>query len=96
MNEHNVEWENYGFVIASRYRTKIVLDLLNDPKTPKELSSDTGFYLSHVSSTLSDLIKRGIVECLTPGLRRGKVFALTQIGKTVAKKMEKRGHTALT
>jgi predicted transcriptional regulator len=89
MNGHNTEWESYGFVIASRYRTKIVLDLLSAPKTPKELSANTGFYLSHVSSTLSDLATKGIVECLTPRLRRGRVFALTEVGKTVAKKIGK-------
>jgi predicted transcriptional regulator len=89
MNGHNSEWENYGFVIASRYRTKIVLDLLNGPKTPKELSADTSFYISHVSSTLSDLVRKEIVECLTPSLRRGKVFALTESGRKVAKKLGK-------
>ena len=89
MNKHNTEWESYGFVIASRYRTRIVLDLLNGPKTPKELSVNTGFYLSHVSSTLSDLREKGIVECLTPNLRRGKVFALTEKGRKVARKIGK-------
>jgi predicted transcriptional regulator len=80
-------WEDYGFIIASRYRTKITFLLLEGPKTPKELALATGFYLSHVSSTLSSLGKKEIVECLTPRLKRGKLFALTEKGKKAVSKL---------
>jgi len=79
-----LDWERYGHVIASSYRTRIVLLLLKGPKTPKKLAVDSGLYLSHVSTTLKDLLQKEIVVCLTPKLRRGKIFDLTEIGKIIA------------
>lgn len=83
----SVDWKKYGFVIASKYRTKIVLSLLAGPKNPKKLSEETKLYLSHVSFTLKELSKKDIAECLTPGLKRGRIYALTSEGKELAEKI---------
>jgi len=82
-----IDWPKYGYTLASEYRSKIVLTLTDRPKTPKQIANETGLYLSHVSSTLSDLCEKGIVRCLTPALRRGKIFELTEDGKQIAKKL---------
>jgi len=82
------DWEKYGFVIASDYRRKIVVCLLDGPKTPKQLATETGLYLSHVSKTLKELSDIEMVECLTHELRRGKVYAVKNEGKEVAEKVK--------
>jgi predicted transcriptional regulator len=84
-----MDWAKYGHVIASQYRKKIVLCLVESPRTPKQISEETNLYLSHVSHTINDLQKMGIVTCLTPKLKRGKIFALTKIGKEIAHNLEK-------
>ena len=71
--------DKLGWVKASSYR-KDILNSLEKPKTPKELSEDTGYYLSHVSSTLSDLKSKDIVECLNPDRRKGKLYSITEEG----------------
>jgi DNA-binding MarR family transcriptional regulator len=80
-------WAKYGYTIASTYRTKIVSALLERPKTPKELAKELNLYLSHVSSTLSELLDKDIAYCINPSQRRGKVFTLTKEGKEVGKQL---------
>jgi len=84
-----MDWSKYGHVIASEYRKKIVMSLANGPKTPKQISEDTKLYLSHVSHVINDLMNRDVVECLTPTLRRGKLFSLSNDGKDVVKQLRK-------
>lgn len=86
-----MDWGKYGYVIASRYRQRIVLSLHKGPKTPKQIADETKFYLSHVSLVIKKLVERKIVNCLTPNLRRGKIFTLTDEGKEIAEKLERMG-----
>jgi DNA-binding MarR family transcriptional regulator len=49
-------------------------------KTPSELSRELGFSIAHVSKTLKELEKMGLVECMAPKLRKGKVYMSTESG----------------
>ena len=80
----NVDWNKYGFVQASKYRTKIVEALASAPKTPSQITKETGLFKTHVSTVLKELVTEGIVECLTPNLRRGIIYGLTKDGKLIA------------
>lgn len=79
----------FGYVISSTYRQKIILSLKEDPKSPKQIALELELHFSHVSSTLKDLTKKGIIKCLTPDLRKGRLYDLTEIGKEIANKLEK-------
>lgn len=78
------DWKKLGFVIAGKYRTAVIKTLKEGPRTPKMISEEIDLYLSHVSKTLRELADIGLVECLTPNLRRGRLYALTDGGKKVA------------
>lgn len=67
------DWEKVAFVRASKYR-KQILDALSEPKTPTELAKITGQNVSHISRTLKELQKKKLVKCLTPNLRKGKLY----------------------
>ncbi|MEM2100119.1 MAG: ArsR family transcriptional regulator [Thermoproteota archaeon] len=84
-----MDWAKYGYVIASNYRKKVVLSLAKGPMTPKQISMDSKLYLSHVSRILNELLMKKIIECLTPDLKRGKIFALTRDGKEIADQLER-------
>jgi len=73
--------EEYAWVKASEYRENILVTLAAKPKPPKEISEETGYYLSHVSNTLSDLEDHGLAECLTPNRRKGRLWATTDEGE---------------
>jgi predicted transcriptional regulator len=83
-----MDWTKYGFVVSSSYRQKVVLSLKRYPKTPKQVSSELKLHLSHVSLTIKELCEIGIVENLTPELRKGKVYQLTTAGEEIAKALE--------
>ncbi|OGI11739.1 hypothetical protein A3K64_00115 [Candidatus Micrarchaeota archaeon RBG_16_36_9] len=78
----NADWKIIGEISASGHKTKI-LSVLNKPKTPKQISTETNLYLSHVSKGLKDLSDIGLVNCLTPELRKGKLYALTEKGNEI-------------
>ena len=63
-----------------------MISLLNEEAlTPNTISEKTGLYPSHVSQTLSELTKKKLVVCLTPKLKKGRLYELTSDGKNVLK-----------
>lgn len=80
-----MDWNKYGYVVSSDYRKKVVTSLLAGPKTPKQIALEVNLYLSHVSKTLNELQESEIAVCLTPELKRGRIYELTKEGKDVAK-----------
>jgi predicted transcriptional regulator len=82
------DWLAYGFVVASTRRKAILIALRSRPATPKELSVKVRIPLSHVSMTLKELGERNMVVCLTPNLRKGRVFDLSSNGRSVADRVE--------
>ena len=82
-------WNEYGYIIASNYRLKVVRSLLIHPKTPKQISVETKIGLTHVSRTLKELATREMVQCINPQEVKGRVYTLTDKGKKVAKLTEK-------
>jgi len=80
-----LDWKKYGYVVSSDYRKKVVTSLLAGPKTPKQIAVEVSLYLSHVSKTLNELQEFEIAICLTPELKRGRIYELTKEGKDLAK-----------
>jgi DNA-binding HxlR family transcriptional regulator len=82
-------WQDYGYVVASKYRIKIIESLLAHPKTPKQISSEGDISMSHVSRALKELMLRELVSCVNPNDVKGRVYALTDKGEALAKVFEK-------
>ncbi|HME50682.1 MAG TPA: transcriptional regulator [Candidatus Lokiarchaeia archaeon] len=61
--------------------------LKNGNKTPNELKNELDLYITHVSSTLKELCDKGLAECLTPELKKGKIFAITTLGDEIINKI---------
>ena len=74
-----------GFVLASEYRKKVMLSLQDKPLTPSIISEKTKIYPSHVSNTLNELVEKKLVVCLTPKLKKGRLYELTLNGKNILK-----------
>lgn len=84
----SIDWSKYSYVVSSRYRVKVLKVLAVGPKTPKQISMETKIHLSHISKTLRELSEKGIVKCLSPERRRGKVYNLTKEGKEIIHQLE--------
>jgi DNA-binding MarR family transcriptional regulator len=75
-----IMWEKYGFISSSSHRQRILAGLRGGAKGVSELAEEVGMELSHVSKALKELEGAGFVKCLTPDLRKGRIYALTKTG----------------
>lgn len=72
-----------GYVQASKYRKKVLLALKDELLRPKDIADETKYPQSHVSSTLSELVKQNLVVCVNPESRKGRLYKLTNDGQIV-------------
>lgn len=79
-----MDFEDLGWVKASEYRQDVLKSLEDKPQTPKDISQEAEYYLSHVSKTLKELVEHDMVECVTPDRRKGKLYRITDKGEEIA------------
>jgi len=79
-------YELVSFVKRGKIRKKI-LENLSSPKTPTELSQIIHTHRSTVSRTLIVLEKKGLVECLTPNEKMGRLYKVTKLGMKIRELM---------
>ena len=60
-----------------------MLALKDKVLTPNAISEKTDLYTSHVSQTLSQLTEKKLVVCLTPKLKKGRLYDLTKKGRGI-------------
>ncbi len=81
-----MDWDKYSFVIRAKNRTKVLL-ALSKVKTPTQLAKELGLNLSHTSRALKELEKEGLIKCLTPNERVGRIYTRTELGKEIAEEI---------
>ena len=100
MNKRNKTKEKIkelSYLIRAEYR-KFILKELTKFKTPKELTEDLKRiketkYKSRfetISRTLKQLLEKGFIKCLNPKEKRGRIYILTEKGKTYLRILETR------
>jgi predicted transcriptional regulator len=83
-----MSWKDVSYVIASKTRKQILLKVTT-PRTPTFLAKELGLNLANVSRSLTELEKEGLIVCLTPKQKVGRLYSLTKKGKDVVSKIEK-------
>ncbi|MGI0022863.1 MAG: winged helix-turn-helix domain-containing protein [Nitrososphaeraceae archaeon] len=83
-----MSWNDVSYVIASKTRKSIILKL-EIPRTPTFLAKDLDLNIANVSRAITELEDKGIVVCLTPKQKVGKIYSLTKKGKDVVLKIKK-------
>ena len=69
-------------------RKRGVLEVMSKPKIPVELQEQMGLKKNNnISSTIKELMNVDIIHCLTPKVQVGRLYALTNKGKRVRKKL---------
>lgn len=81
-----IDWDLYSWVMRGSQRRK-VLKALNKPRLPTELKNEAKMSLTNVSKTLKSFQGKGIVECLTPHNKTGKIYGLTKKGRKIREEM---------
>jgi DNA-binding MarR family transcriptional regulator len=78
-----MDWLKYSFVIRGKNRKAVLLTLSN-PKTPTQIAERLKLNLSKVSRALKELEREGLIECLTPDEKVGRLYRRTSIGEKIA------------
>ncbi len=74
--------DRLSFILSSTQREKVLGSVLANPKNPAQIAKDTNLRLPHVSRALSQMTKAELVTPLSSS-RRGKLYAITELGKSV-------------
>jgi DNA-binding MarR family transcriptional regulator len=82
----NGNWELYSWVIRGSQRRKVII-ALGKPKIPTEIKREVKMSMTNVSKVLKEFKKKGLVRCLTPDERTGKIYELTEAGRKIREKM---------
>ena len=82
------DWDLISFVKSSDKRLRILSMLKHSVSTPSDISINLSIPISHVSSTLSELMENKIVICLTPERRKTKLYKITEKGVKVLSKID--------
>jgi DNA-binding MarR family transcriptional regulator len=83
-----MDWADYSFVVRGQNRRKVLLALEKE-KTPTQVAEETKLNLSHVSRALKELTERGLVECVTPEEKVGRIYRATPEGETVRERVDR-------
>lgn len=59
--------------------------LEGEVKIPSEIANDTEIFQNHISNTLRQLREHGLIECINPEVRKGRLYRLTDKGDELVK-----------
>lgn len=79
-------WELVSF-IQGRVRRLCIESIESGPKTPSAIAKSSGEHLPHVSRALRELTEKGLVECMTPNLKKNRIYKITEKGKEILQKL---------
>jgi len=82
-----MDWKDYAWLNRGK-RRKSVLELLNNSEKPlstKDVKSKLKIALSQASHSLKELWGRGLIDCVNPDDKIGKLYLINKKGKELIK-----------
>ena len=76
-----------SFILRAKRRRK-VFELLNEPKTPKQLANECKISISNISNSLAELKEKELIELLNPKDHLTRFYQQTSRGKEVLKMLK--------
>ena len=73
-----------GWIKASSYRNRVMINLGNKTKTPSSIARDSQIKMNHVSMVLKALKEKKLIICLNEDSKKGRLYQMTDLGKQVA------------
>ena len=78
------DWASISYIKRSAYRERVLKEL-DEPKTPTQLANSLKLHKSHISYSLTTLVKKGFVVCRTPKARMYRIYERTPKGNKIIK-----------
>lgn len=89
-NAEDMEYDELvNFINRSSYRVNVLKDLSDgDVKMPRDIAIDCNILPNHISNVLTQLRKLGLLECINPEYKKGRLYRLSDDGKTILKDLK--------
>ena len=78
-----------GYVSCSEYRVKTLDYLSEKSTTPTNIAKGVDILPNHISKVLKELSLKGLIQCLNPEARKGRIYEITEVGRKVNKDVKK-------
>ncbi len=82
-----IDIDQLSWVKRGKQRREIILQI-SDNDTPTDIAKKSGYSLNNTSRVLNDLRKRGIVRCINPKEKTGRLYVLKPRGKLIRDKLK--------
>lgn len=82
-----VDEEVIHHVNKSSYRVKVLKTLEDDPKMPKDIAADCDILQNHISNVLTELRNLGLIVCINPEVKKGRIYRLSEEGEEILDKL---------
>ena len=76
-----------SYVEISSYRLKALKAIGYDLKRPTEIAKETNIIPNHISKVLRELKEHNLAVCINPEMRKGRLYKLTPLGKTLLEEL---------
>lgn len=77
-----------SYIKISKYRTEVMKSLDGEVLIPTQIARNLDIRTNHISKVLTDLKAHGLVECINPKVRKGKLYRLTDKGYEIVKNIK--------
>jgi len=85
--ENKQFWRDYSLIMRSKQR-KIIISLMETPKTVTEIKKLAHLSLSETSRVLRKFTDDGLAKCLNPEDHLERIYQLTERGKNIKEKLK--------
>jgi len=84
------DWQKYAWVKrgSRRQKTQHRLNKANNPLTINDVHEKSKIALAQASATIAELEDKGLIQCLNPQDKIGKLYTITQEGRVIITKID--------
>lgn len=82
-----MDWDMISFITGSKVRFKVLTTLNKTRITPTQLSKNLDIHISAISRTLSELLDKDLIKCLTDKRTKSKFYEISKEGKELLEKI---------
>lgn len=84
-----VDTAKLSWVKRGKQRREIIVHIDN-AETPTEISEKSGYSLNNTSRVLSEFRDKGLIRCLNPKEKTGRLYELRPAGRIIRDKLMKK------
>lgn len=72
-----------GWILASKYRKRVMITIGTKLKTPSVISRESDIKMNYISNVLKELKEKKLVECINETAKKGRLYQVTELGEEI-------------